>query len=153
MADNNNLNLVNPDYYIVSPISPPGQLEAIVQQAKALQASAEAQNKLIMALQTQISLPRSNQNVTYTAENVVLNKHTNWFVPTRPQQKPCFVCHYYGHIFENCPNIHSNAYNRCIRCWQHDHTFQNCQLPKEQTVRPPFKNNFLYPNELLHRTF
>ncbi|RIA90190.1 hypothetical protein C1645_738063 [Glomus cerebriforme] len=152
MANDNNL-LIPADYvYIFSPPGQLGQLDAIVQQAKALQASAEAQNKLIMTLQTQISLPKA-QNVTYTAENVALDKHTNWFLPTQPQQRPCFVCHYYGHRFENCPNIHSNAYNRCIRCWKHEHTLQNCQLPKEQIVRPPFKNNFLYPNELLNHVF
>ncbi|RIA95671.1 hypothetical protein C1645_756997 [Glomus cerebriforme] len=153
MAASNNLNI---DYiYIFLPNEQKEQksrLEAVFQQAKALQNSVEAQNKLIMTLQTQISLPIADQK-HYTAKNVALDKHTNWFVPTYSQQKPCYVCHYFGHFFENCPNIHFTAYSKCIRCWQPDHTSQNCSLSRDQSVRPPFKSNFLYPNELLDRIF
>ncbi|RIA87882.1 hypothetical protein C1645_739798 [Glomus cerebriforme] len=148
MADSNNpLNL---DYIcVISPHEQKSNLEAVRQQAKAIQASAEAQNKLVTILQTQISLPKAVQKY-YTSENVVLNKHTNWFVPCYPQQNPCLVCHYFGHNSETCPNIPYTAYNKCVRCWQLGHNFQSCQSSK---VRPPFKNNFFYPNELLNRIF
>src|SRR5437870_3529971 len=40
---------------------------------------------------TLLSTDDQNVSFIYTAENVALNKQNNWFAPSYPQQKQCFV--------------------------------------------------------------
>lgn len=82
-----------------------------------------------------------------TAWNTVLSKENkNWVNPFGNFTKPCFVCKYYGHSFQECPNIVPKYRGACVRCWISDHQSTRCR----RTVRdPPFKDGFCPRADLL----
>ena len=130
-------------------------LQAVSDQAKALQASAQAlqsssasQEKLVVLVEMVLQLLRTERPL-YSAEDSLINKQTNWFCSAHMYHPQCHICKYYGHGIESCPNITKSATGYCIRCWEQGHNTTTCLLNSDQQVRPPFKNNFLYPHDLL----
>src|SRR6266542_3988602 len=51
------------------------------------------------------SLSSTSRNTFYTSNGVVLSAKTNWIAPVRTYKDYCYLCNYFGHRFNICPNI------------------------------------------------
>ena len=63
----------------------------------------------------------------------------------RTYKVTCFLCGYYGHGLNTCPNI-QEFLEKCCRCWANYHESKDCFLSRKAI---PFKRNFLNLSELL----
>src|SRR6266498_3943219 len=91
-------------------------------------------------------LSSTSRNTFYTSNRVVLSAKTNWIVPVGAYKDYYYLCNYFGHGFNICPNIRSEFLGRCCRCWSDNHESKECKCE----FRPiPFKENFLKLSELL----
>ena len=62
------------------------------------------------------SLSSTSRNTFYTSNGVVLSAKTNWIAPVGAYKDYCYLCNYFGHRFNICPNIRSEFLGRCCRC-------------------------------------
>src|SRR6266542_2715385 len=67
------------------------------------------------------SLSSTSRNTFYTSNGVVLSAKTNWIVPVGAYKDYCYLCNYFGHGFNICPNIRLEFLGRCCRCWSGNH--------------------------------
>ncbi|GES86137.1 hypothetical protein GLOIN_2v1883110 [Rhizophagus clarus] len=93
--------------------------------------------------------PSSNLNFICTSEGIALSSRTNWIAPIGSYKDPCYLCEYYGHGFNTCPNIQQNYWGRCCRCWVSPHESKDCHLRRGEKVPIPFKKNFLKQADLI----
>jgi hypothetical protein len=89
--------------------------------------------------------PFSPNNI-YTSENVLLSERDNWLYPLEASQNPCYGCGYFRHEIRECPNLPPEWRNSCHICWEEYHG--KCNKEKR---RPPFKNKYISPEDLLKR--
>ena len=144
--------MADKDFVVIS--SPETLGEVASNQAKAIQASSQAlqttagvNDKLVSFI---INLFQAKR--ICSAQDTPVNDQMNWFCPNYQGQTYCYICHYFGHGIEACPNISKSPSAYCIRCWQTGHGSQNCALTMEQAIRCPFfKINFMYPSDLLRK--
>ncbi|GES91583.1 hypothetical protein GLOIN_2v1883110 [Rhizophagus clarus] len=93
--------------------------------------------------------PGSNLNFICTSEGVALSSRTNWIAPISSYKDPCYLCEYYGHGLNTCPNIQQNYRGRYCRCWISPHESKDCHLRRGEKVPIPFKKNFLKLADLI----
>src|SRR6266540_3604672 len=62
------------------------------------------------------SLSSTSRNTFYTSNGVVLSAKTNWIAPVGAYKDYCYLCNYFGHGFNICPNIRSEFLRRCYKC-------------------------------------
>jgi len=136
-------------------IPEPLLIEVINNQSKAIEASSRAwqtttktNDKLVDLV---VTLMTKRSVSLYSAQNTPISEQTNWFCPLYQNHTRCFICHYFGHGIDACPNITKLASEHCIRCWKKGHASSNCPLPIDQASNPPFKPNFIYPSDLLKK--
>jgi hypothetical protein len=58
----------------------------------------------------------------------------------------CFICKYFGHGIQTCPNILSEYKGACIRCFQGGHFTDSCTNTQRE---PPMKQGFKDPSYFL----
>src|SRR6266540_6764921 len=92
------------------------------------------------------SLSSTSRNTFYTSNGIVLSAKINWIAPVGVYKDYCYLCNYFGHGFNICPNIRSEFLERCCRCWSGNHESKEC---KGELQPIPFKENFLKLSELL----
>src|SRR6266498_619070 len=92
------------------------------------------------------SLSSTLRNTFYTSNGVVLSAKTNWIASVRTYKDYYYLCNYFGHRFNICPNIRSEFLGRCCRCWSSNHESKECRGELQPI---PFKENFLKLSELL----
>src|SRR6266540_1917782 len=63
------------------------------------------------------SLSLTLRNTFYTSNGVVLSAKTNWIALIGAYKDHCYLCNYFGHGFNICPNIKPEFLGRCCRCW------------------------------------
>src|SRR6266511_6316660 len=73
------------------------------------------------------SLSSTLRNTFYTSNGVVLSAKTNWIAPVRAYKDYCYLCNYFGHGFNICPNIRLEFLERCCRCWSSNHESKECR--------------------------
>src|SRR6266542_4105551 len=92
------------------------------------------------------SLSSTSRNIFYTSNGIVLSAKTNWIASVGAYKDHCYLCNYFGHGFNICPNIRPEFLGRCCRCWSDN--YESKEYRGE--LRPiPFKENFLKLSELL----
>ena len=91
------------------------------------------------------SLSSTLRNIFYTSNGVVLSAKTNWIAPVGVYKDHCYLCNYFGHGFNVCPNIRPEFLGRCCRCWSGNHKSKECRGEVRSIL---FKENFLKPSEL-----
>ena len=62
------------------------------------------------------SLSLTSRNIFYTSNGIVLSAKTNWITPVGAYKDHCYLCNYFGHGFNICPNIRPEFLGRCCRC-------------------------------------
>src|SRR6266542_2284190 len=92
------------------------------------------------------SLLSISRNTFYTSNGIVLSANTNWIVPVGAYKDYCYLCNYFGHGFNICPNIRPEFLGRCYRCWSGNYESKECRGELQPIL---FKENFLKPSELL----
>src|SRR6266498_4496389 len=92
------------------------------------------------------SLSSTSRNIFYTSNGIVLSAKTNWIVPVGAYKDYCYLCNYFGHGFNICPNIRPEFLGRCYRCWSGNYESKECRGELQPIL---FKENFLKPSELL----
>ena len=97
---------------------------------------------------TSLNSSTSTRNTFYTSDGVLLSSKTNWIAPTGAYKDHCYLCNYFGHGLNVCPNIRPEFLGRCCRCWTNNHESKDC---KREHQPIPFKENFLKPVELLKK--
>src|SRR6266498_3293220 len=50
-------------------------------------------------------LSLTSRNTFYTSNGVVLSAKINWIAPVGAYKDHCYLCNYFGHGFNICPNI------------------------------------------------
>ena len=70
----------------------------------------------------------------------------NWPIPIGKHLKPCYLCKYYGHGANDCPNIEGCAIGLCLQCWTRNHDSESCLYTRRS---PPFKPEYRAPNIFL----
>ena len=90
----------------------------------------------------------SSKNTFYTSDGVRLSAKTNWIAPVGAYKDCCYLCNYFGHGMNVCPNIRSEYLGKCCKCWSNNHESKEC---KREPVSIPFKENYLKPAELLKK--
>ena len=90
----------------------------------------------------------TSKNTFYTSDGVQLSAKTNWIAPVGAYKDSCYLCNYFGHGFNFCPNIRSEFLGKCCKCWISNHESKECKCKQQST---PFKENFLKPSELLKK--
>src|SRR6266540_3591582 len=73
------------------------------------------------------SLSSTSRNTFYTSNGIVLSAKTNWIAPVGAYKDYCYLCNYFGHGFNICPNIRSEFLGRCCRCWSSNHESKECR--------------------------
>src|SRR6266536_3593469 len=73
------------------------------------------------------SLSSTSRNIFYTSNGVVLSAKTNWIAPVGAYKDYCYLCNYFGHGFNICPNIRPEFLERCCRCWSDNHESKKCR--------------------------
>src|SRR6266496_1026321 len=73
------------------------------------------------------SLSSTLRNTFYTSNGVVLLAKTNWIVPVGAYKDHCYLCNYFGHGFNICPNIRPEFLEKCCRCWSSNHESKECK--------------------------
>src|SRR6266508_4480591 len=73
------------------------------------------------------SLSSTLRNTFYTSNGVVLSAKTNWIASVRAYKNHCYLCNYFGHGFNICPNIRPEFLGRCCRCWSGNHESKECR--------------------------
>src|SRR6266542_2506945 len=73
------------------------------------------------------SLSSTSRNTFYTSNGVVLSAKTNWIAPVEAYKDYCYLCNYFGHRFNICPNIRPEFLERCCRCWSGNHESKECR--------------------------
>src|SRR6266542_5820329 len=73
------------------------------------------------------SLSSTLRNTFYTSNGVVLSAKTNWIVPVGAYKDHCYLCNYFSHRFNICPNIRPEFLGRCCRCWFSNHESKKCR--------------------------
>src|SRR6266540_2483632 len=92
------------------------------------------------------SLSSTSRNTFYTSNGIVLSVKTNWIASVRAYKNYCYLCNYFGHGFNICPNIRPEFLERCCRFWSGNYESKECR----GELRPiSFKENFLKLSELL----
>src|SRR6266498_4109353 len=84
------------------------------------------------------SLSSTLRNIFYTSNGIVLSAKTNWIAPVRAYKDYCYLCNYFGHGFNICPNIRLEFLERCCRCWSDNHKSKEC---RDELQPIPFKEN------------
>ena len=67
------------------------------------------------------SLSSTSRNIFYTSNGVVLSAKTNWIALIGAYKDHYYLCNYFGHGFNICPNIRPEFLERCCRCWSGNH--------------------------------
>src|SRR6266542_3365827 len=62
------------------------------------------------------SLSSTLRNIFYTSNGIVLSVKTNWIALVGAYKDYCYLCNYFGHGFNICPNIRPEFLGRCYRC-------------------------------------
>src|SRR6266545_3802248 len=73
------------------------------------------------------SLLLTSRNTFYTSNGIVLSAKTNWIALVGAYKDYCYLCNYFGHGFNICPNIRSEFLERCCRCWSGNHESKECR--------------------------
>src|SRR6266498_4097155 len=73
------------------------------------------------------SLSSTSRNTFYTSNGIVLLAKTNWIAPVGAYKNYCYLCNYFGHEFNICPNIRPEFLERCCRCWSDNHESKECR--------------------------
>src|SRR6266498_3376177 len=73
------------------------------------------------------SLSLTSRNTFYTSNGIVLLAKTNWIVPVGAYKDHCYLCNYFDHGFNICPNIRPEFLGRCCRCWSGNHESKECR--------------------------
>src|SRR6266542_2248851 len=73
------------------------------------------------------SLSSTSRNTFYTSNGVVLSAKTNWIVSVGAYKNYCYLCNYFSHRFNICPNIKPEFLRRCCRCWFSNHESKECR--------------------------
>src|SRR6266498_1939464 len=73
------------------------------------------------------SLSSTSRNTFYTSNGVVLSAKTNWIVSVGAYKNYCYLCNYFSHRFNICPNIKPEFLGRCYRCWSGNHKSKECR--------------------------
>src|SRR6266498_3188898 len=73
------------------------------------------------------SLSLTSRNTFYTSNGIVLSAKTNWITPVEAYKNHCYLCNYFSHRFNICPNIRSEFLGRCCRCWSGNHKSKECR--------------------------
>src|SRR6266545_383941 len=73
------------------------------------------------------SLSSTSRNTFYTSNGIILSAKTNWIVPVGAYKDHCYLCNYFGHGFNICPNIRPEFLGRCCRCWSGNHESKECR--------------------------
>jgi len=127
-------------------------LPEVMSQAKAIEMSSQAWNTTARVNEKLVDFILEKKKMfLYSAQNIPICEEKNWFCPMYQTHSRCFICHYFGHGIESCPNVTKNPSRCCIRCWKEGHASNTCGLSLEQAVTPPFKLNFNYPTDLLKK--
>ena len=92
--------------------------------------------------------PQPPPSQYFTSRNVSLSANDNWLIPTGLYTSPCFLCSYFGHEANNCPNLIDDYLMNCFKCWNPGHSVGECNLFKAKT---PFKEEYIPPGELLQK--
>jgi len=92
--------------------------------------------------------PQPPPSQYFTSRNVSLSANDNWLIPTGLYISPCFLCSYFGHEANNCPNLIDDYLMNCFKCWNPGHSVGECNLFKAKT---PFKEEYIPPGELLQK--
>src|SRR6266496_4049586 len=72
-------------------------------------------------------LSSTSRNTFYTLNGVVLSAKTNWIAPVGAYKDHCYLCNYFGHGFNICPNIRPEFLGRCCKCWSGNHESKECK--------------------------
>ena len=72
-------------------------------------------------------LSSTSRNTFYTSNGIVLSAKTNWIAPVGAYKDHCYLCNYFGHGFNICPNIRSEFLERYCRCWSGNHESKECR--------------------------
>src|SRR6266542_2224704 len=73
------------------------------------------------------SLSSTSRNTFYTSNRVVLSAKTNWIAPVGAYKDYCYLCNYFDHGFNICPNIRPEFLGRCCRCWSDNYESKECR--------------------------
>jgi ABC-type transporter Mla subunit MlaD len=113
-------------------------------------ATTEATTAAATAATTTITTPppQPPPSQYFTSRNVSLSANDNWLIPTGLYTSPCFLCSYFGHGANNCPNLIDDYLMNCFKCWNPGHSVGECNLFKAKT---PFKEGYILPGELLQK--
>src|SRR6266508_6733966 len=60
-------------------------------------------------------LSSTSRNTFYTSNGIVLSAKTNWIASVGVYKDHCYLCNYFGHGFNICPNIRPEFLERCCR--------------------------------------
>src|SRR6266496_4600491 len=73
------------------------------------------------------SLLSTSRNTFYTSNGVVLSAKTNWIASVGAYKNHCYLCNYFGHGFNICPNIRPEFLGKCYRCWSGNYESKECR--------------------------
>src|SRR6266498_2358676 len=73
------------------------------------------------------SLLSTSRNTFYTSNGIVLSAKTNWIMPVGAYKDHYYLCNYFDHRFNICPNIRPEFLGRCCRCWFGNHESKECR--------------------------
>src|SRR6266498_5464325 len=73
------------------------------------------------------SLSSTLRNTFYISNRVVLSAKTNWIAPVGAYKNHYYLCNYFSHRFNICPNIRPEFLERCCRCWSGNHESKECR--------------------------
>src|SRR6266542_2120043 len=73
------------------------------------------------------SLSSTSRNTFYTSNGVVMSAKTNWIALIGAYKDHYYLCNYFGHGFNICPNIRPEFLGRCCRCWSSNHELKECR--------------------------
>src|SRR6266498_1002420 len=73
------------------------------------------------------SLSSTSRNIFYTSNGIVLLAKTNWIAPVGAYKDHCYLCNYFSHGFNICPNIRLEFLGRCCRYWSGNHESKECR--------------------------
>src|SRR6266508_212349 len=72
-------------------------------------------------------LSSTSRNTFYTSNGIVLSAKTNWIMPVGAYKDYCYLCNYFNHGFNICPNIRPEFLRRCCRYWSGNHESKECR--------------------------
>lgn len=78
-------------------------------------------------LSTNSSNQMSNTNTLESSSGVpICDSNSPW--ATKYYSEPCYLCFYFGHGFETCPNIQDDFKGTCLRCFGTGHKVSDCVI-------------------------